>query len=241
MSPRRGPSFSSSRQSILDAALELFCSAGYEETTIEDVRRASGASTGSIYHHFKSKQALATALYVEGVAAYQQSFLEILAAHPDAEDGVRATVRHYLEWTIANPKLARFMLALPEGERREIATTRQDLSWRLVAETAAWRRRHYVTGALRVMADDVYRALVIGPAEAYARRWLAGLATTSPAEAIEQLADAAWRTVRQPLPRVATAPPPTVTIGATPVSVNDEATKVAEASWDAARLNTEGF
>lgn len=234
----------SSRTAILDAALDLFAGNGYEDTTIDDVRRASGASIGSIYHHFKGKQALSTALYVEGVAAYQRDFIAVLASHPDAEEGVRATVRHYLEWTAANPKLARFMLTLPESERREIATARQDLSWRFVAETAAWRRRHHATGSLRVIADDIYRAVVIGPAEAFARRWLAGLATTSLEEAILQLADAAWQAVRPVpyrTPEAREVAPVVVRAAVRPARPLDEAAEVAEGAWHAARLTAESW
>ncbi|HXH22283.1 MAG TPA: TetR/AcrR family transcriptional regulator [Dehalococcoidia bacterium] len=245
MSPTRGPSSRNSRRAILDAALELFASRGYEETTIEDVRLASGASTGSIYHHFKSKHALATALYLEGVEAYQRAFMAVLAACPDAESGVKATVRHYLTWTAQNPKLAHFMLTLPESERREIATVRPDVSWRFVAETGAWRRRYTATGVLRVMADDLYRAVVIGPAEAYARRWLAGLATTPLEQAIQELAEAAWRAVKAPAPGIrrrqpeADMPAPAASSEALNSTTLDEVSEVAGAAWDVVRLTAE--
>ncbi len=54
------------RKAILDAALSCFASKGFTETTMEDIRKISGASTGSIYHHFSNKEMLARALYLEG-------------------------------------------------------------------------------------------------------------------------------------------------------------------------------
>src|SRR6202165_344407 len=56
----------SRRQAILEAALACFASKGFTETTMEDIRKLSGASTGSIYHHFANKEMLARALYLEG-------------------------------------------------------------------------------------------------------------------------------------------------------------------------------
>ena len=56
----------SRRQAILDAALACFTNKGFTETTMEDIRIRSGASTGSIYHHFSNKEMLARALYLEG-------------------------------------------------------------------------------------------------------------------------------------------------------------------------------
>jgi len=48
---------------ILDAALELFHSKGYEQTTILDIVGAMGGLTrGAFYHHFKSKEEVLFAL-----------------------------------------------------------------------------------------------------------------------------------------------------------------------------------
>ena len=48
---------------ILNAALHLFTERGYFNTSVQDVARVSGASIGSIYHHFKDKEDIARALY----------------------------------------------------------------------------------------------------------------------------------------------------------------------------------
>ena len=56
----------SRRQAILQAALTFFLSKGFTNTTMDDIRQLSGASTGSIYHHFENKEMLAVALYREG-------------------------------------------------------------------------------------------------------------------------------------------------------------------------------
>jgi AcrR family transcriptional regulator len=43
------------------AAMELFASRGYEETTLEEVAEAAGLHVQTLYRHFPSKQHLATA------------------------------------------------------------------------------------------------------------------------------------------------------------------------------------
>jgi AcrR family transcriptional regulator len=55
------------RRAILEGALEAFTSKGFAAATVGDVRRLSGASVGSIYHHFGDKEGLAAALYLEGI------------------------------------------------------------------------------------------------------------------------------------------------------------------------------
>ena len=58
------------RESILEAALGCFLEKGYIATTINDIREASGATTGSIYHFFDGKGALAMALLEDAIAGW---------------------------------------------------------------------------------------------------------------------------------------------------------------------------
>lgn len=193
----RGPAAASARQAILDAALELFSSRGFSATTIEDVREASGASTGSIYHHFGSKEGLAAALFLEGLSGFQRRAVEVYAAHPAAEEGVRAVVHLYLEWVAEHPSLARFLLTSRAPSVRSATDPElRELNRRFFAATAAWREANIDAGAIRPLSADMYLAIVVGPAQAFARGWLAGRTQTPIEEATEALADAAWRAVR---------------------------------------------
>jgi AcrR family transcriptional regulator len=47
-----------SRAIILDAALQLFSRQGFRATSIRDIAARAGVSTGSVYHHFRDKEAL---------------------------------------------------------------------------------------------------------------------------------------------------------------------------------------
>ncbi len=184
------------RETILAAALDLFNVKGYDATTIDDVRQAAAASTGSIYHHFRNKQAIAAALFVEGLAGYQRELLEVFRQNPHACDGVPAAVRHYVQWCIRNPALARFMLAGRDFDVREATTPAVDeLNARLNAETAAWRAGNVERGELLPLSADAYLAVVYGPARSLVRSWLAGRLSVPIESAIEEVALAAWRAV----------------------------------------------
>src|SRR5207244_57647 len=82
------------------------------------VRRRSGASIGSIYHHFGSKEELAAALYVEGLRDYQNGYLRELEQHSGAEAAVKAVVRYHLNWIAAHQDLARFLFQHRDPELR---------------------------------------------------------------------------------------------------------------------------
>jgi AcrR family transcriptional regulator len=178
------------RAAILAAALDRFVRQGYTATTVEDICRASGASVGSVYHHFGGKDRIAAALYVDGLADYQAGFLATLQAHDDARAGVEALVRHHLSWVREHPDVARFVLAV--GETEVLAAASRVLRRRNRAFFAAvgeWFARH---PELPGFAPDLLEPLLLGPAQEFARHWLAGRATTTLERAEDVLAPAAW-------------------------------------------------
>lgn len=47
-----------SRAALLEAALSLFSRQGYRATSVRDIAESAGTSTGSVYHHFRDKEAI---------------------------------------------------------------------------------------------------------------------------------------------------------------------------------------
>jgi AcrR family transcriptional regulator len=179
----------SRREQILDAALDSFGASG--EVAIEEVRRRSGASVGSIYHHFGGKDGIAAALFVEVLRGYQAGVMRALERADGAEQGVEALVRHHLRWVERNSERARFLLrggALREPAAAELRALNRDLSTAL----DGWVERQ---GEIRELPREVFYAVVIGPAQEVSRLWLSGrVASLRRLEG--ELAAAAWRAVR---------------------------------------------
>jgi AcrR family transcriptional regulator len=46
------------RTKIMEAAIKLFSTRGYNKASVDDICKEAGISKGAFYHHFKSKQAL---------------------------------------------------------------------------------------------------------------------------------------------------------------------------------------
>ena len=181
------------RREILDAALALFVELGVGETTIDDIRKRSGASIGSIYHHFcGGKDRIAATLYLETISEYQAGFLAELRRHDQAATGVRATVRYHLEWVESHRDAARFLfnygdLELPSRTRHDLAA----LNRHLFADVRGWAAR---VGAAELMdlPIDLATAIWLGPAQQFARRWLSGGDSSPIDQAALVMADAAW-------------------------------------------------
>ena len=88
---------------------------GYEQTTLADIRQRTGASTGSIYHHFRSKEHIAASLYLDGVRQTQEAGVTALLRTRTARTGVAAQVGAYIDWVVEHPSMARFLFAMRHG------------------------------------------------------------------------------------------------------------------------------
>jgi AcrR family transcriptional regulator len=188
----------SRRDSILDAALRSFAERGVSATTVEHIRSLSGASVGSIYHHFGHKEGIAAALYVHALRSYQEGFAAVIEDAPDAERGVKRLVRHHLRWVAANPELARYLLA---GAPPGAAAAVDGLNRELFSLTGRWVSGHVRAGALRRLPRGPFYAVLVGPAQEFCRQWLAGRSPGSMRSAERVLPRAAWDSLAGPVLR----------------------------------------
>jgi AcrR family transcriptional regulator len=189
----RAESTSDRRQDILDAALECFSTVGYEQTTLADIRQRASASTGSIYHHFGSKERIAAALYLEGVRQTQDAGMEALLRTRTARTGIAALVSAYVDWVVANPAFASFLFGMrhapfvDEEEERTIG----DLNSRVQEQARRWFADRVAAGELPSLEPAMRSALVFGPCRQWAGAWLRGATSTTPEQAKRQIATAA--------------------------------------------------
>jgi AcrR family transcriptional regulator len=181
---------------ILEAALAEFNAHGVAGASIEDIRRRSGASVGSIYHHFGGKDGLAAALYLDGLREYQAGFVESLARADSTRAGVEGAVRHHVRWITGEPELARFLLL--GGDAGVVGSTERslrELNRSFFGQVKQWTRPRVRAGELRELELELMTALWIGPTQELARLWLAGRTRKSLAEAAPALAGAAWKSL----------------------------------------------
>src|SRR3990167_10972321 len=101
---------SNPKDEILHGALACVTEVGVDATTIEMIRDRSGASIGSLYHHFGNKERILAALYMAGTAQYAELLEQGFATADSAEACVKLLVTSYIDWVAANPDWARFVL-----------------------------------------------------------------------------------------------------------------------------------
>jgi len=98
------------RNHLVAAATELFAARGYEGTSIEAVLERAGVSRGSLYHHFRGKDALFEAALLAVEARIGDAVTT--AAVADTTDAVASIRAGCLEWVrlAGDPVVARIVL-----------------------------------------------------------------------------------------------------------------------------------
>ena len=139
---------------------------------IEDIRVESGASIGSIYHQFASKDEILAHLYSRAVSAYRAGLTASLRDHDEPHDGHpgrRATST--CEWIDSHRALARIMLHWDESELSEAGRAMlAEETRRFSIELDQWLKEAAGAGTIRSMPHELSAALFLGPLLEYGRR-----------------------------------------------------------------------
>ncbi|MBD9484417.1 TetR/AcrR family transcriptional regulator [Pseudomonas sp. PDM14] len=187
----------SRKDEILQAALACFTEIGVDATTIEMIRDRSGASIGSLYHHFGNKERILGALYMAGTAEYAALLEEGFAKVDSAETVVKLLVTSYVDWVVANPDWARFILhSRGRVEASELGEQLREVNRVHFARIQQALADYREQGLFKAMPADCFASVVIGPTHDFARNWLAGRTQSGFSECRELLAQVAWESVR---------------------------------------------
>lgn len=81
------------REELLQIAGALFAQRGFKNTTVRDIADAAGILSGSLYHHFDSKESMVDELLSSFQTALFERYDEILGSDLDARAKVDAVVR----------------------------------------------------------------------------------------------------------------------------------------------------
>ena len=121
------------RERLARAALELFTTRGFEQTTAAEIAAAVGVTERTFFRHFADKREV----LFDGQERYRQAFLDGAAtAPPGATPRLRCFVGHHLSYHIERRQevfIANFELrALSPANYRTIVTQRRAYEARLI-------------------------------------------------------------------------------------------------------------
>ena len=81
------------RDQLLAIAAGLFAEKGFKNTTVRDIADASGILSGSLYHHFDSKESMVDEILQTFQADLFASYDEVLASADDPRTKIERAVR----------------------------------------------------------------------------------------------------------------------------------------------------
>lgn len=138
------------RQSLVDAALEVFREVGFDQASMAQIAARSGASKATLYSYFASKEEMfAEVLCRQAAQQISESFGQLRLDVP-LRDSLIAFGKHFLP-AMLNPEiLAIRRLAIQEGERSDLGKAFYELGpkrgWTLLKEFIA---AAMVSGSIR--------------------------------------------------------------------------------------------
>ena len=145
------------KMKILDKALELFSTQGYDSVSVGEIAKAVGIKAPSLYNHFPSKQAIFEAI-VKSTAEQYESDTDKINIHVQnvgkdipsfagiTEEALFEKVQKIFEYSLHNDTISRF---------RRMMTIEQFRS----TELAELYSKRYVERVLGYHAD-IFRALI---------------------------------------------------------------------------------
>ena len=180
------------RDRLLEAALDLFETRGFDGVAVPEIAAKAGVATGTVYRYFASKEALVNALYRHWKAVYNAFVLAPVAPSLTARARFSAYWQRMMVFARTYPRATRFMDLHHHGAYLDDESRSLSRSY---AETArAFMTEARAAGAIRDIDPTLIVALMWGAA--------AGLAKFAGQDAIafdaitaSTMEDALWRAI----------------------------------------------
>jgi len=144
------------RTAVLDAAIALAQDSDISALTLDAVAARAGVSKGGLLHHFKSKEALLTAMVGRVVESFEDERRQAMEAESGAENALMAT---YIDRSFAGfgkrYKSAMILFAVAANQRGLLQPIREYFDAR-TRETVAQSENPAASLALTLLADGLW-------------------------------------------------------------------------------------
>ncbi|WP_144210524.1 TetR/AcrR family transcriptional regulator [Shewanella donghaensis] len=102
------------KQAILDSALHLFVEQGFHGTSTASIAKHAGVATGTLFHHFKSKDDLLNHLFISIKQEFADDITQALSTMINTGKDLKTDAEYLwqqaINWALANPIKQRFFL-----------------------------------------------------------------------------------------------------------------------------------
>ena len=140
------------KEKLLETALRLFVENGIDLTPTAKIAAEAGVATGTLFHHFKNKEALVNSLYLKVKTGIADAISQGL---PEIEEN-RQILHHiwnnFISWSIDNPEQCQFNSQFCESPIITKDTKKQlaEETFRFLYEIFEKRKKRKITRDLPV-------------------------------------------------------------------------------------------
>ena len=161
------------RESIIQAAIEVFSKKGFQAATISEIAQRAGVAEGSIYQYFKNKEDLFFSIPIEETKAFRTQLELHLEGIFGAFNKIRKFVWYLLYFFKMNPEYGRMLMLEMRVSKSFVKTDTYDFLKKSVSHVLEIIIEGQEEGVIR-KDTDVYilRHLVLGTLEHIVTRWL---------------------------------------------------------------------
>ncbi|WP_241127084.1 TetR/AcrR family transcriptional regulator [Novosphingobium terrae] len=151
------------RATLIAEGLALLAQRDADSLSLREVARAAGVSATSVYRHFPDKEALFTALALEGLTQLGVAQKAAAQAAGGGKEAFAATGRAYVRFALANPALFRLIFASPALEAAKAGGTLDSEAFMMLRANAAAQTANHggETGVRAVQAWALVHGLAM--------------------------------------------------------------------------------
>jgi len=179
---------------VVDVARKLFVKPGFHNVSIPDIVKASGVSTGAIYHHFSNKETLARHIHDKTLADFNEMLQSRLTGTSTTYEKLRAFAQLTLDIAENDPILMQYMLFVRHDE---FITGHQPICY---SEPFVWIQETIASGIANGELQKGDRLLTAAAFTGVLTRVieirLTGVLQKSLQENSEEVIAAAWRAIK---------------------------------------------
>ena len=182
------------REALLRSALELFTKLGFDGVAVPDIARQAGVAAGTIYRHFKSKEALVNALYRRWRTRMLEQLLEGFPGDLSPRQQFGAFWRRLTDFAKAHPLAFAFLELHHHAEYLDAES--RALEPQVLAPIVAFFERCRELGVTKPMQPQVLIAIVWGAFVGMVKAERLGLLNLND-DTIAEAEESTWDAVRR--------------------------------------------
>ena len=162
----------STKNRILDAALNIFSSKGYHDTRLDEIVTESGTSKGSIYFHFPNKERLFLALVDQFADLLERRVTEAIAQEDAGMERVRVALATCLDTFGRYRRPAKLLLVQAVGLGTTFEQKRQETNDRFARLIETYLQEAIDIGDITPVDTEVVAVAWMGAIYGVVIRWV---------------------------------------------------------------------